>query len=260
MEMKKGLPAFDFDSMDKVAEQTPEPKVYNCPKHGLFRSVIELDPSSIQKYCPECEKEFNARKEAEYERSLHIKHCKECNVEEEYWFKTLDDYKPETAMEKVALDAVEAMMNTRHGKIFIVGCNGVGKTLLGSILARDLNGRIYSMYEISTMIRQSYTTRAERTELEIVNELASIPFLAIDELGRTKGSEAELNWLSYVLDKRHTRKLPFMIMTNGHFNADCPHNGCSQCIENFIGNDILSRLQEDSVIVNLKDSRDRRRG
>ncbi len=261
MDIKNGLPVFDFDSLENVDEKKTEAQVYNCPKHGYFRDPRKFNFAEAEKYCPECAHEREIERQRVAEERMHIELCKECNVEKEFYFKTLDDYIPHIPAQQTAKAAVERMINVRHGKIFLIGDNGSGKSMLGSIAAKDLGGKIYSMYEISTMIRQSYTIKAEKTELEIVKELASIPFLAIDELGRTKGSEAELNWLSYVLDKRHTRDLPFMIMTNGHFNSDCPHGqkGCSQCIENFLGNDILSRLQEKSVIINLKGAPDMRR-
>ena len=127
--------------------------------------------------------------------------------------------------------------------------------------AKALGGKVYTMYEISTMIRQAYSSLAKKTELEIVQELASVPMLFIDEMGRSKGSKAEQDWLSYILDKRHQRKLPFMLGTNSHLMRDCPHGKqhCEQCFENFLGNDILSRLGQDSEIVTMYDAPDYRR-
>lgn len=118
---------------------------------------------------------------------------------------------------------------------------------------------MYSMYEISTMIRQSYTTVAKESELEIVNRLASCPMLAIDEIGRTKGGEAEQNWLSYIIDKRHVRELPLAMASNKlprrlitDVSKDVP-------FESYIDSDILSRFQQDTEIITLIDSRDHRR-
>ena len=146
---------------------------------------------------------------------------------------------------------MEKLVAEKKGKIILLGSNGVGKTMLGSIAVKELGGKIYSMYEISTMIRQSYTMRAERTELEIVRELALIPLLVIDEMGRTKGSDAELNWLSYILDKRHTRELPFMLLSNTHLKRNCAKKGCERCFENYVNNDVLSRLRQDTDIITI---------
>ena len=146
-------------------------------------------------------------------------------------------------------------------KAAIVGSNGCGKTHLGSCAVKMLGGKVFTMYEISCQIRQAYSPLAKRTELDIVGELASIPMLFIDEMGRSKGSSAELNWLSYILDKRHQRGLPFMLSTNSHLMRDCPNGKkhCERCFENFLGNDILSRLGQDSEIVTMYDAPDYRR-
>lgn len=243
-------------------KRTVEQRKFVCEKHGeyLAECLVFEDGSIEHSACPKCVE--NAE---EAERISKIKRRNEkyrqLNIEPEFFDKTFDDFIPKTQSQKKALDSAKKLVEQKHGKLVLVGSNGVGKTMLASIVAKELNGKIYSMYEISTMIRQSYTVKADKTELEIVNELASLPFLAIDELGRTKGSETEQNWLSYILDKRHTRNLPFMLMSNGHFKKYCKDGGCSKCFENFVDNDILSRLHQDAtvVVIDAPDERTQRR-
>lgn len=226
-----------------------------CTKHGpVMADVLITDAGEDKWTCPECEKEYEIVHAAELEkmhRKSEIANYSASNIESEYWDKTLDDFKPVTDSQRRALEAVKSMIENHSGKVILLGSNGVGKTMLGSCAVKILGGKILSMYEISTMIRQSYTNRAEKSELEIVKELAEIPFLVIDELGRTKGSDAELNWLSYVLDKRHTRNKPFMLLSNTHLSRDCPNHGCPQCFENYLGNDILSRLRQNSKLIKV---------
>jgi len=204
----------------------------------------EVDTEKLDEY----EKE-RAQYEAEKEKKQHFDYLKSCNIEPEFFNYELKDFIPRSPSQEKAKKAVETMINNKSGKIVLLGSNGIGKTMLASIAAKTLGGKIFTMYEISTMIRQSYTIKAEKSELEIVNELASIPFLAIDELGRTKGSDTEQNWLSYILDKRHTRNLPFMLLSNSHLKKDCPDGGCPRCFQNFMDNDILSRLRQNTVVV-----------
>ena len=240
-----------FPVLEGAEKSEVKKLVLTCDKHGKYESEIVIYKNGFQEMssgCPECIKE----QEEAYERRLKKdkeEFYRSLNIEPEFFYKSFEDYKPCSASQKKALEAVKRMVEQKHGKVILVGSNGVGKTMLASIAAKMLKGKIYSMYEITTMIRQSYTIKAEKTELEIVRELASVPFLAIDELGRTKGGETEQNWLSYILDKRHCRKLPFMLMSNGHFKKYCKVGGCSRCFENFVDNDILSRLHQDSSVI-----------
>jgi DNA replication protein DnaC len=107
------------------------------------------------------------------------------------------------------------------------------------------------MYEITVQIRASYTSQATRTELDIVDELARLPILVIDEMGRTKGSDAEQNWLSYIIDKRHVRHLPTILISNKHVRKDCENkkDGCPNCLENFMGEDVMSRLNQEGGLL-----------
>ena len=243
--------------------------VHICGRHGeVFCEVAVINGEPMRTFCPICEAEIereSARKEAERqkerERLALIARYEEMNIEKEYWNKTLTGYEPLCESQKQAKAAVGRLIERKHGKVILLGVNGCGKTHLGACAVKALGGKVLTMYEITTMIRQSYSPLAKRSELEIVGELATVPMLFIDEMGRTKGSAAELNWLSYILDKRHQRGLPFMLGTNSHLMRDCPNGKkhCEQCFENFLGNDILSRLGEDSEIVKMYDAPDYRR-
>lgn len=253
----------------QIAPFTTRRVVHVCTRHGEVPcevAVINGNPTASS--CPICEAEAEREQErraqerrAEAARLAMIARYEEMNIEKEYWNKTIDDYKPFCESQEKAKAAVERLIERKRGKVILLGANGSGKTHLGSVAVKSLGGKVLTMYEITTMIRQSYSMRAERSELEIVGELASTPMLFIDEMGRTKGSNAELNWLSHILDKRHQRGLPFMLGTNSHLMRDCPNGRkhCEQCFENFLGNDILSRLGEDSEIVTMYDAPDYRR-
>lgn len=224
---------------------------YQCEIHGMVkverRYYINSGITETME-CPFCSSEHEKRIEVENNINL----CKKCNIEPEFYDKTLEAYEADSESQKKALSAVKSMQQGEIDKIVLLGDNGTGKTMLGSIMAKYFQGKIYSMYEISTMIRQSYTSKAIKSELEIVNELASVPFLAIDELGRTNGSSSEMNWLSYILDKRHVRRLPVMLLSNLHPMCECDKGGCDRCFEKVTDKDILSRLRQHSKIISVK--------
>ena len=74
--------------------------------------------------------------------------------------------------------------------------------------------------------------------------LATIPFLCIDEVGRIKNTEAVQDWFSYILDKRHSEGLPFMLIGNLHFKKDCKDGGCPKCFENYFDNETLFEKED----------------
>ena len=227
----------------------------HCDKHGEYtEQTTDIFGFILRTGCPACEKE---RDEIEYQEGVRQAQEAErarlesLNIEPMYFTSTLDNFIAGSPEQQRALSYAQAMVKGRAGKLVLLGSNGTGKTHLAVGIVRTLGGAIYSMYEITTRIRASYVSGAKETELQIVDELARIPMLAIDEIGRTKGSDAETNWLSYIVDKRHARGLPLMLISNKHTRKTCPDGGCQNCLENYISEDIMSRLSEDGHLVNM---------
>lgn len=226
-----------------------------CGKHGEY---IEQEKSvcgfTLRTGCPSCEKE---REEIEYREGIRQaqeaerERLESLNIEPMYFTSTLNNFIAGSPEQERALAYASEMVKSRSGKLVLLGSNGTGKTHLAVGIVRVLGGAIYSMYEITTRIRASYVSGAKETELQIVDELSRLPMLAIDEIGRTKGSDAETNWLSYIIDKRHTRGLPLMLISNKHTRKTCPEKGCPNCLENYISEDIMSRIAEDGHLVNM---------
>lgn len=261
-----GNPVQGFSQINPFQMKTV---AYHCEKHGdVPCNVLIMNGVPGEPYCPICEKEKERRLEEQQEKERKEKELQEkiqsyksMNIENEFWGKTIDDYQPLCEAQQKAKDAVKRMIERRRGKVILLGNNGAGKSHLGNAAVSALGGKVLTIYEINAMIRQSYSALAKQTELEIVQELSSVPMLFLDEFGRTKGSKFEMDWLSFVLDKRHQRGLPFMLASNGHLKRDCPHgkNYCENCFENYLGEDILSRLRQDTEVVTLYDAPDYRR-
>ena len=257
MEMHRGLPMFDcLQDKQPIKSYTKTVQCTNLNHKPFEAEFVKYEDGTENQitFCPECDKEKLEQEQKRLEKEVreeNIQHCKKCNVEPEYYDKTFDDYIPQNESQEKALQAAKDLLDGKIKKLVLLGNYGTGKTMLGSILAKESDGKIYTMYEISTMIRQSYTMKAEKTELEIVNELASVPLLVIDEVGRVTGSNFNNNWQSYVLDKRHTRGLKTVYLGNGHLRENCPKKGCEKCFENSMDGDVISRLRQDSKIINI---------
>ena len=226
-----------------------------CDKHQLEYEPVEIDMPGgtvITLGCPECARERDEeldREEREREVMSIAEVMRSANIEPEYYGATIDTYQADTPEQVKAVQTVKRLIAGEIQQIVMTGSNGTGKTHLAICAVKELGGKIFTMYEITTRIRQSYTARADETELEIVDELARLPMLAIDEVGRTKGSDAELNWLSYIIDKRHTRGLPTIIISNKHVRKHCPSGGCPDCLENYLSGDVMSRLTDNGVLL-----------
>lgn len=234
----------------------------HCEKHGEYQAAVIAMPwgGKINAGCPACLAEEEAagrdRERVDAEKARQEAFLR-ANIEPEFYGATLENYDPRTESQRRALEAVRRMTVRRCGKILLTGGNGVGKTHLACAAAKELSGAVYTMYEISARIRQTYTARAQESELDVVRSLSCLPFLAVDEIGRTKGGEAEHNWLSYIIDKRHVRGLPVMLLSNRRLARDLPAENRSQALEAFIDSDVVSRFRADGEIIAV-DGRDYR--
>jgi DNA replication protein DnaC len=234
-----------------------------CEKHGDYIDIVTVGMSGKPWHsaCPTCESERDAEaaerfrqheeaEKAEKERAkqdARLAWLKDAGIEPLYYGATLETFIAETPEQKHNVQRVRDLIAGKIGKIIMLGSNGTGKTHLACAAVQALGGKIITMYEISAMIRASYTN--EGSELDIVDQLAQYPLLVIDEMGRTKGSDSEMNWLSYIIDKRHARGLPLIIISNKHARKRCDKGGCPNCLENYIGEDIMSRLSDGGVML-----------
>lgn len=233
-----------------------------CVKHGIkFDDVKRMADGFVlgRNHCPKCEEERDAlleknrvEEEGKIGRERLERFQANSNIESEYISASFDSFIAETPELKKAVATVKSLIAGEIQKIVMIGSNGTGKTHLACAALNQLQkGKIMSMYEISATIRGTYANNSTVTELQVVDGLARQPCLVIDEMGRTKGSDSEMNWLSYIIDKRHVRGLPTIFISNKHTRKMCPKSGCPDCLENFIGEDIMSRLNEGGRIVKM---------
>jgi DNA replication protein DnaC len=231
-----------------------------CKKHGNFTGeMLYCGGQTYGPFCPECEKEFEEEQKKQEEQKILDKIAEEekrriyklekMNIEPAYQYASFDAFITTSDELRHNAEKVRDLVKGDIKKIVMTGKNGTGKTHLACASLHILGGKIMTMYEISTTIRASYTRDAGETELQIVDGYARLPLFVIDEIGRTKGGDVEANWLSYIIDKRHVRDLPTILISNKHTRKNCGQNGCADCLENYIGEDIMSRLCENGVLL-----------
>ena len=245
---------------------------YYCPKHGKYNaSPVQYAGQIFHGLCPACgaeedEKEASVadeklRREEKEAESRRVKRLEKMNIGKRNWgssFENFDAYTPE--LKRHLKTCIEYAVNPGGRKLVMLGNNGTGKNHLAVSILKITGGVLYKTYEIELRLRQSYS--GDTREYEVIKELCGSELLVIDELGRTKTSEWELNWLSYVVDKRHENLLPVVFISNKHLKDGCPKGGCADCLHNWVGNDILSRIIEDGLVMNFtgEDYREKIRG
>lgn len=228
-----------------------------CKQHGEYESqTAEILGRKIFIGCPQCEAEKTKKELEDLKQQEQLAIEKDYinrGIEPEFFNATLENFIPENASERKALEAAQLMASGQIKKILLIGQNGVGKTHLVSALAKIKKGRVLTMFQFSSLLRAGYNRK--KTEIETIeDELLSYPLVAIDEYGLSKCSEMELNSLAYLVDKCHTRNKDIVLVSNIFTSKSAK----SDAIENYIPNAVISRFRCNSVIVEVE-GRDRRR-
>ena len=226
----------------------------------------------IARACPECVDKYDI---AEKSKQKHLKEqnkaewLENIGIKDNYEKATLENYQAVTPSQKEALNCCRLIDNGGLKKLVLLGSNGVGKTHLASALVKKHNGLLITAYEMFATYRGCFSPKAKENELEVIKRFSSLPLLAIDEFGRTKGSEAEENFLSAIIDNRHSNNLPTLILSNLVRKRDCiffttDNKACEKCtrnncLESRLTKDVISRLRENSQVVLIEGDDFRRR-
>ena len=231
-----------------------------CGKEYNQPALITQFGIVIAHYCEECVDKYE-RKQKAIENQIKDKKKKEwlkaIGVKADYETATLGTYEAKTESQKEALNACKLLKEGEIKKLILLGSNGVGKTHLASALVKLMNGKIITAYEMFALYRSCFS--GQNSEIELLHKFSTYPLLVIDEFGRTKGSEAEENFLSAILDARHSDGLPTMILSNLIRKRDCLHyqnnkdacktRNCKGCLEMWLTSDLISRLREDTEVI-----------
>ena len=221
-------------------------------------------------YCEECVDKYERKQKAienQIKENRKKEWLKSIGVKADYETATLGTYEAKTDSQKAALNACKLLKDGDIKKLILLGSNGMGQTHLASALVKLMNGKIITAYEMFALYRSCFS--GQNSEIELLHKFSNYPLLVIDEFGRTKGSEAEENFLSAILDARHSDGLPTMILSNLLRRRDCLHyqnnkdacktRNCKGCLEMWLTSDLISRLREDTEVIVIEGEDYRRR-
>lgn len=227
-----------------------------CPECGAEYEAGS--PPFLLPVCPACSEKWDAEI-AEREKALQAPPPPEnerlnlLGIRPRHYNCTIDSYIPRDQTESRAKAACKKMIESRHGIIVLIGNNGVGKSHLACAVARELGGHVYKMLELGMHVRRGYQQGSGTTEQKQLDSLIALPFLALDEIEKSKSTTAEGVWLSYVVDERNERYRPTMLLGNCHPRSihKSQTDYCDGCFESHMSPDILDRIAETGMICYL---------
>lgn len=135
----------------------------------------------------------------------------------------------------------------RRSDIVIFGPNGTGKTgiaiaLLHGMLTQQLTGRFVAVRELMLEIRDTYRSDAESSELRVMRQYIEPHVLVLDELSGLKGSDAVVDTLVLLVDRRQKENKPTVFTMN--LGQDLGPQQAAKEIATFIGPTLFDRLRE----------------
>lgn len=209
-------------------------KKAECEQHGEYQSFHMAIGDGQWTGCPHCSEamvaEANAKSMAqaadELKESRIAARIAQTGVPRRLSGATLTTYRvdageaQEGAMKVVCDYARNLPAKVEAGDgLLMTGNVGTGKTHLSCALLRhavikhDMSAKYITAPGLFAAIRESYRGDG-KSEVEIIDDLASVALLVLDEIGIGKGSEHELGVLYQLLGRRYDECRPTIMATN----------------------------------------------
>jgi DNA replication protein DnaC len=201
--------------------------------------------------CPDCSDAWDAEIDSRIPKETKVideeASLDALGIRPRHYSCTFDTFVPRDEEDRRSLEYCKRMAEARRGLIALIGNNGTGKTHLACATVREIGaGRIYKMIEVGMFIRAGFEDgKSEQGQLDA---LVKLPFLAIDEADKSKRTDNEMNWLSYLIDERLERYRPTIIIANAHPKKNCTTATCDKCFESIMTPDVLDRFTQFGVI------------
>jgi DNA replication protein DnaC len=236
---------------------------YNCEKHGLQKITLTRMFADFGKpYCPICEKEAQAAKEAEEKRIKEQREqmAKRATIERlfsnsaiplRFKEKRFDNFtahceRSEKVFAQVVKYTAEFEQNSKQGKsIIMLGNTGTGKTHLATatcnhIIEKYQKTAVFtSVMQAIRRVKDTYNKGGKETEQEAINAFITPDLLVLDEVGVQFGSDAEKLILFEILNGRYENIKPTILLSN--LDADK--------IRGALGDRIIDRMRENGGLM-----------
>ncbi len=188
----------------------------------------------------------------------------EAHIPARYEHADLESYKPNTELQKLALQDLERFLGQYPlidvGLLFIGPC-GVGKTHLSVALLKAVirtcgdRGLFYDFRDLLREIQASWNAVAQASQIDILRPVLEADVLVLDELGANKPTDWVRDTVTYIINHRYNNKR-LTIFTSNYLDA--PDRAGDESLAERIGVRLRSRLYEMCKVVDL-DGKDFRR-
>lgn len=238
MEAIKNLMEANLQSSAKIEVQDDEyvkNDVIYCKKCNTHRTTVidVLGNKRVVRCICKCQKEERDREEAmqkEIEKQIRLAKLQEASLlSDRYKHVTFDNCKTgENASFDEAFNRCKKYCENSNKVlengfgIYLWGDKGTGKTHLTSCMANELIKQykqvlFTNFFEISKSIRSTF--KGNGNEADLINKIANVDFLFIDDLGTEKVTkEGEDTWLQdkifEVINKRYNNMKPTIFTSN----------------------------------------------
>lgn len=195
-----------------------------CEQHGNY--VAENYWGARWSGCRKCEFELRQLEEAAQERGRRTERAQtwlnESGLVGRFAHLEFSDFKAVTPAQAKAMAICQEAV-AWYGDwnpVLLLGPPGTGKTMLASIMTRttivdhDVRAKCVTARELIMRLRATWRKGSEESELEVINHLGSVSFLAVDEIGVGFGSDAEITQLLDILDLRYRLQRNIVVTSN----------------------------------------------
>lgn len=204
-----------------------------CDQHGPFTSsgVRYFGRREVWSLCPGCvdqavrdEAEKRRQQAAERERDRLESFIERAAIPRRFVGRGFGNFSAQTPDQQRALDVARGYADTfdqrlkaGHGLVFS-GMPGTGKSHLAAAILQAVLPRHTGLYVtcmgVIRMVRNTWRRDSEKSEQQVLETLAGVDLLVIDEIGVQYGTDGEQTVLFEVLDMRYQDQMPTILLTN----------------------------------------------
>lgn len=211
-----------------------ETKQAVCPDHGEFesRSLVLMGRMMGWSKCPECnrlaeEAEADKRRiDDEQDRQRRLENrLSQAGIPLRFRSRSFDNFEAETKEKADCLRIAEAFAESFKDRCaegttaVFSGKPGTGKSHLAiavcmAVMAKGYTAMYLNALDAIRLVRATWKRDGGRSEAEVMNDLASVDLLVLDEVGAQYGTEGEQVILFDIINRRYQDKMPMILLTN----------------------------------------------